>query len=86
MMRILWAAALVIAAMACEQRPAQAAEGPWCAVINKGFDVEWDCYYNSVEACTPNILGGNRGFCSPNPRYHGVERRSGGARRHHRSY
>jgi hypothetical protein len=41
---------------------------PWCAVISMGDgDVHWDCEYNSVEACVPNVLAGNRGFCNVNP-------------------
>src|SRR5262249_3660307 len=43
-------------------------EAPWCAVMNIGAGtVTWDCQYATVEACTPNILAGNRGFCALNP-------------------
>jgi hypothetical protein len=42
----------------------------WCAVISTGTgDVHWDCQYNTVEACVPNVLAGNRGFCELNPYY-----------------
>ena len=45
---------------------------PWCAVISMGDgDVHWDCEYNSVEACVPNVLAGNRGFCNVNPYWTG---------------
>jgi hypothetical protein len=41
---------------------------PWCAVIPMGDgDVHWDCEYNSVQACQPNVIAGNRGFCNVNP-------------------
>jgi hypothetical protein len=42
--------------------------GRWCAVINTGTGhVTWDCTYNSVEQCRPNVIAGNRGFCNLNP-------------------
>jgi hypothetical protein len=45
-------------------------EARWCAVVAVGTGgVHWDCYYNTVEACTPNVLAGNRGFCGLNPYY-----------------
>jgi len=46
--------------------PAAAADvAPWCAVVKDGD--HWDCQYRSLEDCRPNVLGGNRGWCSPNP-------------------
>jgi hypothetical protein len=42
-------------------------DAPWCAVINLGKDVYWDCQYRTFEACYPNVIGGNRGFCNLNP-------------------
>src|ERR1700746_3462589 len=42
-------------------------DAPWCAVINLGKDVYWDCQYRTFEACYPNVIGGNRGFCNQNP-------------------
>ena len=48
-------------------------EAPWCAVVNMGTgNVVWDCRYGSIEACRPNVIAGNRGFCNPNPAYRGV--------------
>jgi hypothetical protein len=38
---------------------------PWCAVIKGGE--YWDCQYRSLEDCYPNVLGGTRGWCNPNP-------------------
>ncbi len=44
--------------------------GPWCAAVNTGTDnVIWDCQYNSIEECVPNVLSGNRGFCNVNPAF-----------------
>jgi len=48
-------------------QPAQAQNAPWCAVISMGWgNTVWDCRYRSIEQCRPNVLAGNRGFCSPN--------------------
>jgi hypothetical protein len=46
------------------------ADAPWCAVTNNGTgNMYWDCQYNSLEACVPNVLSGNRGYgkadCTP---------------------
>ena len=79
---IIAVAALAAAVAAGNSRPAQAGEAPWCAVINTGFDVHWDCQYASFEACYPTILAGNRGFCNPNPAYSGVEQAPRRSRRH----
>ena len=84
--RILCATTLLAAAIAIDQRPAQAQQvAPWCAIINTGTgSVYEDCHYRSFEACYPNILAGNRGFCNPNPAYRGIER--GEYRRHVRRH
>jgi len=74
MTRLLLTTAVFIAVVGLAQRPARA-EAPWCAVTSEGGDVHWDCEYKSVEECAPNVLAGNRGFCNPNPRYHGPEPR-----------
>jgi hypothetical protein len=72
--KILSAAALVIAMMAFGQRPVQAKEAPWCAVLTIGEDaVYWDCQYRSFDDCLPHLFEGNRGFCNENPRYQGAE-------------
>jgi hypothetical protein len=45
---------------------------PWCAVVNQGAgNVMWECFYQTVAECTPNVLAGNRGFCQHNPYYQG---------------
>jgi hypothetical protein len=41
---------------------------PWCAVVNRGAgEIVHECYYQSAAECAPNVVAGNRGFCSPNP-------------------
>ena len=42
-------------------------DAPWWAVIDLKGDVYWDCQYRTVEACVPNVIAGNRGFCNLNP-------------------
>ena len=43
---------------------------PWCAVVDQGAgNVMWECEYQSVAECQPNVLAGNRGFCQRNPYY-----------------
>ncbi len=87
MSRIISALVVAIAAMAFDLRSVQAYEAPWCAVISVGTgSAYWDCEYASLEACVPNVLAGNRGFCNLNPAYYGGERphRKHYARRRHR--
>jgi Protein of unknown function (DUF3551) len=69
MTRLTVAAAALAAAM-CFGAPASRASGdaPWCAVIEVGTgEMYWDCEYRTLEACVPNVLAGNRGFCNLNP-------------------
>jgi len=68
MTRIIFAAVALAFLMVCLQ-PAAADydEAPWCAVVGMGKGVYWDCQYRSFEACQPNVLAGNRGWCNPNP-------------------
>jgi len=71
-MRILLIAGVLIAAVSFDARPSSAQEGPWCAFISLGTGTMYeDCRYSSLEACRPNVLAGNRGFCNPNPRWVG---------------
>ena len=43
---------------------------PWCAVVDQGAgNIMWECEYQSIAECTPNVLAGNRGFCQRNPYY-----------------
>ncbi|HEY4981648.1 MAG TPA: DUF3551 domain-containing protein [Pseudolabrys sp.] len=72
MMRLLLTAAVFIAVMSFDLRPAPAYEAPWCAVVSIGSGaVHEDCHYNSIEECRPNVIAGNRGFCNQNPRWEG---------------
>jgi hypothetical protein len=74
MLRFILAAGVFIAVLALDVRPAPAGEGPWCAVASAGPDgVSWDCRYGSIEECRPNVIAGNRGFCTQNPRWVDVE-------------
>jgi hypothetical protein len=62
------------AALLCFDAPPSRAQyfgdAPWCAVVAIGTGgVHWDCEYNTVEACVPNVIAGNRGFCGMNPYY-----------------
>ena len=44
-------------------------------MIDVGWgDVVWDCQYYTLEACVPNVLAGNRGFCNHNPAGPGWQR------------
>lgn len=85
MIRILWMTAVLVAALPVAQRQALASEAPWCAVRNKGYDVHWDCQYDSIEACARTVVAGNRGFCNQNPWYQGPQP-GRKARHHYRRY
>jgi Protein of unknown function (DUF3551) len=73
MMRIAVPLAAAAALICCDISPSHAqyyGDAPWCAVISIGSGgVHWDCEYNTVEACVPNVIAGNRGFCGMNPYY-----------------
>ena len=91
-MRRVLIAAVFVAAMLFDLRPAPAAgDAPWCAVVSFGAgDAYWDCQYPSLEACRPTVLAGNRGFCNANPRWPGwyapaePPRKAAKRRLHHR--
>jgi hypothetical protein len=71
-MRTLFIAGIALVAVLLEAHLVQAAEGPWCAMMSMGNgSVYEDCQYASFEACRPNVLAGNRGFCNQNPRWVG---------------
>ena len=71
-MRIVLAAAVFIVVMAVDLRPVRASgDGPWCAAVVMGRSVVKSCHYRMFEECYPNILGGNRGSCEPNPYWYG---------------
>ena len=64
------ALAAIVVPAGSKSGTAEAAEAPWCAVINNSEDsVYWDCQYRSFEECQPHVLAGNRGWCNPSPYY-----------------
>ena len=68
MTRIIFAAvALAFLTVCLQPAAADYDEAPWCAVVGMGKGVYWDCQYATFEACRPNVLAGNRGWCNPNP-------------------
>jgi hypothetical protein len=72
MMRIVFTIAGAVALLFLQMQPSQAGYGdaPWCAVVDVGTgNVYWDCQYRTFEACAPNVIAGNRGFCNLNPTY-----------------
>jgi hypothetical protein len=73
MRRIPFLIVAAAAVLSCAIAPGHAAyfgNAPWCAVVNTGAgNIEWDCEYGSIEACRPNVIAGNRGFCQINPYY-----------------
>jgi Protein of unknown function (DUF3551) len=71
MMRLVLAVAVSAAALFFNVPVSRAFEhGPWCAVTDNGTgNMYWDCQYNSLEECVPNVLSGNRGFCNVNPAF-----------------
>jgi uncharacterized protein DUF3551 len=85
MTRIIFAAVAVLAGVAFGPGPAKAYEAPWCAVTSKGNgNAYWDCQYGSIDACRPNVIGADRGWCNPNPNFVGypAEHRSSAKRRY----
>lgn len=83
--RLAFAAALSLAAVlvigVSAGRASTDGNAPWCAVVNQGAgNVMWECYYQTIAECRPNVLAGNRGFCQHNPYYQGGP----GPSRHHR--
>ena len=68
MIRMIFATMVAVAAVGFSLQPAKAYRAPWCAVNDLGTgNMYWDCRYSSIEQCRPNVLGGNRGWCNPNP-------------------
>jgi hypothetical protein len=64
----------VAAALLLDVRPSQAYQGPWCAGTNRGGSTfTYNCSMRTLEQCIPEVIAGNRGFCSPNPYYRGPE-------------
>jgi hypothetical protein len=84
-MRILLSAAVAVAALVSDVSPSAAVEGPWCSQVSLGKgNVATDCSYRSFEECYPNVIAGNRGFCSPNPYWPGVREGAVRPKAHHK--
>jgi hypothetical protein len=87
MIRTLLVTALLAGSAVLDAGTAQARTAPWCAVVSSGRGaVYWDCQYASFEACYPNVLSGNRGFCNQNPAYEGPVVTKKKVARRHRSH
>jgi hypothetical protein len=70
LLKLTFAAAVLIVALCLNVRASYAnlyGNSPWCAVSDDGGRILWDCEYETVAACRPAILAGNRGFCALNP-------------------
>jgi hypothetical protein len=63
----------LLAASALLPSPALAYEGPWCAIINNGYDtIEELCSMRSYEMCRAEARRwGPTAHCRPNGRYPG---------------
>jgi hypothetical protein len=93
MIRLTFTAALLSAAAisfgVSASRASTYGNAPWCAVVDQGAgNVMWECEYQSVAECTPNVLAGNRGFCQHNPYWQGIRQATRGPapRYRHRSH
>jgi hypothetical protein len=72
LLKLTFAAAVLTVALCLNIRPSHAGiygDSPWCAVTDDGGRVVWECEYETVAACRPAVLAGNRGFCALNPYY-----------------
>ncbi len=79
--QILLAAGVVIGMTALAPLPAQAGQGPWCAVQTIGAStVTENCSFRSFNHCRSVVIAGNRGFCSQNPAWPGWQRQAYRAR------
>ena len=70
LLKLTFAAAVLTVALCLDIRASHAGlygDSPWCAVTDDGGRVVWECEYETVEACRPAVLAGNRGFCALNP-------------------
>ncbi len=56
---------------------------PWCAFFEYD-DVTVDCSYRTFEECYPNVIGGIRGTCGPNPDMAGTPMPAPAAPRKHK--
>ena len=74
MRQAIWVVAVLIAVAAFGSAPARAQihQGPWCSQIpTAGGEIAEDCEWDTLAQCRRAITGGNRGFCTQNPNWHG---------------
>jgi hypothetical protein len=72
LLKLTFAAAVLAVALCFNMRASYAnlyGDSPWCAVTDDGGRVVWECEYETVAACRPAVVAGNRGFCALNPYY-----------------
>lgn len=70
-MRIAFATALTLIAVASTGGAAKADPYPWCAIFSGDLGGVRSCYYFTVEQCRATVSGVG-GFCQPNPWYTGA--------------
>jgi len=84
-MRYLLPVAVVAAFMVLHAGPARAyGNEPWCSAVTYDHSVVKSCYFRTFEACLQAITGGNRGFCDPNPDWHGRMPQAEAPKRRHK--
>jgi hypothetical protein len=67
--KLIFATAAAVTFLGCNVSAGHAAgwrHEPWCAFFEYD-DVTVDCSYRTFEECYPNVIGGIRGTCGPNP-------------------
>jgi Protein of unknown function (DUF3551) len=73
MRKFLLILAALVASVLLGALPSQAYdEGPWCATVSLGPGVvSENCQIRDFETCRQEVVSGNRGFCTQNPRWPG---------------
>jgi hypothetical protein len=79
MIYMIFAVAVAVGYLPFSLPAATADVAAWCAVIKGGE--YWDCQYRSLEDCRPNVIGGGRGWCNPNPYFVATPTESKGSRK-----
>jgi hypothetical protein len=69
LLKLTFAAAVLTVALCLDIRASHAGLYGDFAVTDDGGRVVWECEYETVAACRPAVLAGNRGFCALNPYY-----------------
>jgi len=88
LLKLTFAAAVLTVALCLNIRAGHAGlygDSPWCAVTDDGGRVVWECEYETVAACRPAVLAGNRALLRaqsllpPQPLEHNPEKWAGGS-------